>query len=79
MMSMAILNAVGKYRRKENKVSRIDPGLLVPKSDTLTSRLRGLEITVHIGQIIRVSARFDFANKVKKRDSCIEYIICDVA
>ena len=47
----------------------IDPGLLVPKFDTLTSRPRHQVIrgskTVHIGQTIRVSAIFVFAYKVK--------------
>ena len=34
----------------------IDPGPLVPKSATLTIRRARLQITVHIGQIIRVPA-----------------------
>ena len=75
-MYLFYLNAK-KRKRKQDIIDAhpgIDPGHLVPTSDTLTTRRARLEITVHIGQIIRVLKNIDHirvriqGNKVKKRN-----------
>ena len=78
--SYGIINNYAPEKEKEEKqfvISAhpvIEPGPLVPKSDTLTTRPQiksyGAIITIHVAQTTRVSAIFVFAYRVKTFIHC---------